>query len=168
MFDTLTRRVFQPLAGIALLAMMFVMAGNAVGRVLTDSSPGWVLTFLTELAMPAVVFLGLLHTTLHHGHVRVTSFAEKLPRTVQVGIRMLAWVAGIAFLLPIGIANGVQAIERIGEPGGQSWAVPPALAYGMVSLTTLLSCLILVSFLLNPRTHAVGEDPNAVAASTEP
>ncbi|MBE2998283.1 TRAP transporter small permease subunit [Nocardiopsis sp. HNM0947] len=157
-FDFLTYRVFQPLAALALLSTMFIMAGNAVARIITGSSPGWVVTFLTELGMPAIVFFGLVYTTAVQGHIRVTSFVQNRPPRFRLAFRIVGWVCGVLFLVPIGLANAVTAVRRFDEPSGQAWSLHPSIAYGMVAVSTLVAAAVLVRFLLRPAEHAAAEE----------
>lgn len=145
------RAVLQPLAAIAMLVMMFAIAGNAISRALFNIPLGWSHNLVVEFAMPAVVFVGLVTLTLSDGHVRMEALWEKLGRRSQTILRIIGWLAALAFFIPTAVANVQAAYERRNDAPLQEFSIPAMYQHGLVALCCLLTSLILIGFLVRPR-----------------
>lgn len=161
----LEARALSPIAGLALFAMMLAISGNAISRGLFNEAVGWVVPFVSSLAMPAVVFFGLPALTYHDGHVRMETVSQRLSTKAQVGVRRLGWVVGIVASGYIGYANAVGAWHRRGQGTHPDAVVPGWLQYGMTAASFLLVTLILLVYLVRPslipRKRSVDPAPNA-------
>lgn len=145
-------------AGIALLAVMFLVDANALSRKLFNAPIAGTLE-ITEAVMPLVILLPLGFTQMKRGHIRVLLLISGLSMSVQRVIGVLTLIVGFAFMIWVTWATWGAAEQsfRIGESAWGSvrfpiWPAKIGIAVGAI--------LLAIQFLLDlVRLWAFHDDP---------
>jgi TRAP-type C4-dicarboxylate transport system permease small subunit len=104
MMDALDRlgaaldRVLLGCACLLLALMMLHVTADVVGRFLFQAPIVGTLETVSYYYMVGAIFLPLAFVERQGEHIRVDLFAQRLPRTVQLGLYLLACAAGLVFI----------------------------------------------------------------------
>lgn len=86
-------------AACALLALMMLhVTADVVGRFLFNTPIIGTLETVSYYYMVGAIFLPLAWVERRGEHIRVDLFAQRLPRTIQLALYVLACAAGLAFI----------------------------------------------------------------------
>lgn len=111
----LLRRVADAMGLIALLFLLFMMAGTTldalVRTVAGQPMPG--VFEMSELSMVMLVFMGLGWTQLDDAHIRVTLLKDRVPPRVARVLEALSWLLGAIVLGLLAYPATGDAIESV-------------------------------------------------------
>lgn len=126
------------LGGLAIFAMMAVIALDVGGRYFLDAPTAWALE-ITSYLMLASVFLGAAHTLKAGGHINVDVAVRRLSPGLRHGARVLTLSMVVVFSVVVAW-QGVQQMRYLVRTGLASLQLeaPLSIPYALVPLGAAL------------------------------
>ncbi|MBW1789485.1 MAG: TRAP transporter small permease [Deltaproteobacteria bacterium] len=173
-FDSLDRcvegaaKILTVLAMILLVPMMFLVAGDVIGRYVFKSPIPAVFEVNTNFLMVMVVFFPMAYVHVMDQHVFVTLFTEKLPARVKALLDAFSVLLGATIYALIGWYGASVALKatKVQEysPGiidvpvwMAKWIVP--IGAFVFSVELLFSAIKHMRTMVNPDAADVGDAP---------
>lgn len=130
---TFVERALEAVSMVALVALVLLTMGNAIGRHFFSAPVPGSLNMTLLYCMPAIVFLALPRTQAEGAHISATLVVDRL--TPRVRMYVGAFVAAVILVVTAAMLMGVwgEAASSMGDstngdpslPLGPSWVVVP-------------------------------------------
>lgn len=160
-------RGLETLAIIATVALMFLVAADALSRYLLGSAVVGAYEFASDYLIVAIIFLSLLVAYERGGFVRITMLVERLPALGQTLCNGVAQIVSLATCLLLFAATLRQTVGvyRDGTISSGIIAYPMWPAYAIIVVGLARLCVRLATDLprsFSPQSPISGGGPSEV------
>lgn len=143
---------FKDFAVLGLAVLIGSTAADVFSRFVFDAPFNNLITIITDLLFPAVIFFSAGYMARSGGHVRVGLLFEKMPPNWQLKLeRVFALIAVVFWFLVMFTAAGRawQAVKGNFRPTAV-FGIPIYISFGIVVLGSLLAVIEGVVNVVNP------------------